>query len=89
MKKTLATLRWRLKQRLAGSSRYYGDGGTIHDTNSLDVETHDGLVVAVWFRCQPLPFKQAFAETERALEMVHMYEESPAPGITGVEVSRG
>ena len=85
MKRMLATLRWRIKQRLAGPSRYYGDGGTLHHSGYLDVETHNGTVVAVWFRCQVLPFKQTEVGTDRASVMEDM---SSAPGITGVEVSR-
>lgn len=51
-------LRWRLKQAAAGESRYYGDGGTVHQTGHFHVETHRGTVVAVWFRCRQLPFEQ-------------------------------
>jgi hypothetical protein len=37
----------------------YGHDGTIHKTRYLDVEVDDdGRVVAVWFRCLMLPFKQ-------------------------------
>lgn len=46
--------------------RFYGDGNTIHSTGHLDVETRDGKVVAVWFRCQMLPFKQAEVGASRA-----------------------
>lgn len=50
---------WQLRQILAGpGGRYYGDGGTIHATEALDVIVRGGNVVAVWFRCQMLPFKQ-------------------------------
>lgn len=84
VKRMLAALRWKAKQRLAGSSRYYGDGGTIHHTGHLDVETYKGEVVAVWYRCQPLPFKQAPILEGRAQEMRSMYDRSPAPGITRV-----
>lgn len=55
-------------------TRYYGDGGTIHGSTVLDVETDvDGAVVAVWFRCQMLPFKQARIHGSRANEMRLMY----------------
>jgi hypothetical protein len=37
--------RWRRKQELAAPSRYYGDGGTIHNTGALDIEVVDGRVV--------------------------------------------
>lgn len=49
------------------SVRVYGHGGTIHDTEKLDVEVNaNGTVVAVWFRCQQLPFEQSFAQQSRA-----------------------
>jgi hypothetical protein len=38
--------------------RFYGDGTTIHGTTAIDVEVEDGVVVAVWYRCQMLPFVQ-------------------------------
>lgn len=77
---------WRLKQRLAGPGRYYGDGGTIHHTGHLDVGVDaDGRVVSVWFRCQPLPFVQNNVGLHRAAEMRRMYE-SPMPSISGVEL---
>lgn len=75
--------RWRLKQALAGESRYYGDGGTIHAARRLDVEVHDGQVVAVWFRCQLLPFRQSDVSLTRATE-IRGHE--PGVVITGVEV---
>lgn len=51
--------RWALLQALAGDGhRFYGDGGTIHDSGSLDVCLSDsGEVTQVWFRCQNLPFR--------------------------------
>lgn len=72
--------KWKLKQRLANPSRYYGDGGTIHSTGHLDIETQDGQVMAVWFRCQMLPF--------RVVERPGTWAE-PEPNpcvLTGVEV---
>ena len=76
--------RWRAKQRLAGASRYYGDGGTIHTSGSLNVEVCDGHVVAVWFRCQMLPFKQRDVDTWRAEGMQGVSDNLPT--LTGVEV---
>lgn len=76
---------WRRKQAAAKAtdSRYYGDGGTIHGTQYLDVEVHDGRVVAVWFRCQQLPFVQRDVGADRAMTMDIM---SNLPRLTGVEV---
>jgi hypothetical protein len=75
---------WELHQRASAPSRYYGDGGTIHSTGYLDVETHKGTVCAVWFRCQMLPFKQFEVDGERAGSME---DEIPGlPILTGVEV---
>jgi hypothetical protein len=34
----------------------------------LDVEVHDGRVIAVWFGCQLLPFEQLDIGEERAVE---------------------
>lgn len=79
---------WARKQRAAKPGRFYGDGGTIHDTTFVDVETHQGEVVAVWFRCQMLPFKQTDVKINRAIEMrtsnvhsqlhgVHITDDSP------------
>jgi len=68
-------------------SRFYGDGNTIHHTTALDVETDsDGVVVAVWFRCQPLPFRPVVVSVSRANEMDRMYRDSPMPAISGVEL---
>ena len=78
--------RWWLKQKLAKPGRFYGDGGTIHHTNGLDVEVSAGHVVAVWFRCQPLPFKVTTVSDYRAKEMRGMYHLSPMPSISGVEL---
>ena len=58
-----------------GQSRSYGWSDTIHRNNSLDVEVDkNGVVVAVWFRCQLLPFVQANVDDERAEEMTNMGE---------------
>jgi hypothetical protein len=55
--------------------RYYGGDGTIHGNGEVNVETDkDGLVVAVWFRCQPLPFIQHSVQDNRAEEMRGLYE---------------
>ena len=58
------------KQRAASPSRFYGDGGTIHASTDLDVEVHDGQVVAVWYRCQQLPYRVSVVGPERVAEMV-------------------
>lgn len=43
--------------------RFYGGGGTIHRSTELDVGVdREGNVVAVWYRCQSLPFKQYDAD---------------------------
>lgn len=74
--------RWRLKQELAKPGRFYGGAGTIHGTERLDVEVCDGRVVAVWFRCQPLPFRQVEVDTGRRDEM----DGDSRVRLTGVEV---
>lgn len=86
MKRFISSLfrsRWQKKQDLASPARYYGDGGTIHSTGFLDVETYRGRVVSVWFRCQPLPFEQVAVDKQRADEMDGQFV---PVAITGVEV---
>ena len=61
------------------TERFYGDGGTIHNTDHVDVEVHEGRVVAVWFRCQPLRFKQSDWGPQRAEEMIEMYRDRQPP----------
>jgi hypothetical protein len=78
-------LLWRLKQLLARPARYYGNGGTVHSTGHVDVEVRDGKVVAVWFRCQPLPFVQSPASEARAEDMRGMYRKVDV-ALTGVEL---
>jgi len=56
-------------------SRLYGHDGTIHRTEYVNVETYNGKVVAVWFRCQALPFDQSETGINRANEMIKMYED--------------
>lgn len=47
--------------------RVYGHSGTIHSSEQLDIEVNaNGTVVAVWFRCQQLPFEQSYANGSRA-----------------------
>lgn len=65
--------------------RYYGSDMTIHAGGEVNVELdHDGHVVAVWFRCQPLPFTQTITNSGRAQEMRNMYRHQPAPPIEAV-----
>lgn len=62
------------------SERRYGDDQTVHRTDNLDVEVAaDGKVVAVWFRCQPLKFKQSVANQARANDMTEMYKGEMSP----------
>jgi len=65
----------------------YGDNHTIHRTGHLDVETDkEGQVVAVWFRCYALPFRQCHVDDERAENMRDMYESSDMKRIKAVVV---
>lgn len=50
--------------------RYYGSDGTIHGTEELNVEVFEGEPVAVWFRCQRVPFDFTRVERQRADEML-------------------
>jgi hypothetical protein len=70
--------RWALHQALAGAGRFYGDGGTIHSTGTVDVEVgKDGRVVAVWYRCLNLPFMVSDTGAQRVV--------NPKSRITGVQ----
>ena len=73
--------KWNKKVAAAHSTgaRYYGGAGTIHGTNHLDVMVEDGVVKAVWFRCQLLPFEQHQAREWDG-------EVTELPKLTGVEV---
>jgi len=78
---------WDRKQRAAYPGRYYGGDGTLHDNVELDVELFNGQVVAVWFRCQVLPFVQEEVSQARADEVQGLYLNRTALGkITGVEI---
>jgi hypothetical protein len=66
--------RKRQKEFAKTGTRYYGDGGTVHSSTHLDVETYNGQVVSVWFRCMPLPFEQHEIDTHRANDLTSMYE---------------
>jgi hypothetical protein len=70
---------------LGGDTRYYGDGTTIHSSGYLDIEVFEGKVVAVWFRCQLLPFEQTEVDGERAATMQIM----ALPEICGFELRNG
>ena len=76
--------------------RIYGRDGTIHGTHYLDVETVGSEVIAVWFRCQLLPFKQVpkgadrkeaiFGSLVRPLPLIHSLELEDQPGIPDPEL---
>lgn len=79
---------WQRKQEAAKPGRYYGGDGTIHGNSELDVEVDSyGRVVAVWFRCQMLPFQQVQVDKRRADEMRTAAGEGGLPALTGVELS--
>jgi len=69
-----------------GGSRVYGGDRTIHGTRHLSVETHHGTVVAVWFRCQQLPFRQHEVDGPRAAEMGAV-DPDELPRLESVEVT--
>lgn len=85
-KRAADTNKWLAKQALASPSRYYGDGGTFQQSGVLDVEVFEGRVVAVWFRCQRLPYHAAEVDPGRAAEMDNLHSIQDWPKITGVEV---
>lgn len=66
----------------------YGGENTWHQTGWFDVETRGGIVVAVWFRCQPVQFKQTKVDSDRATNMESMYIDSDTciPGVIAIEL---
>jgi hypothetical protein len=71
--------RWALWQALAGDGhRFYGDGGTIHQSGTLDVCQDAHEVTQVWFRCQNLPFRVSGGRSDVI---------NPNIGVSGVVVS--
>lgn len=81
----MALFRRRKAASAIRKTRVYGFDKTWHGTEVLDVEVRDGEVVAVWFRCQPLPFKQADTDETRAQEMRGMYR-TGMPALLAVTV---
>lgn len=74
---------WSVRQALADPGRYYGDGGTWHDSTVLNVEqAQDGRVVAVWFRCMMLDFDTSLVDSERAKSM----DSAQSANLLGVEI---
>lgn len=72
----------------ATPGRFYGGGNTIHRTTYLHVETsRDGTVVAVWFRCQPLPFLQMTVDAARDAEMLAANRAHQEIQLLGVQIS--
>ena len=56
----------------------YGHNNTIHNTKYVDVEVdQNGKVVAVWFRCTMLPFKQHNVDNKRANTMEQVTNLNP------------
>jgi hypothetical protein len=72
------------------NSKFYGGGGTIHQTPRFNVSLHKGRVVSVWFRCLAVPFDQNEVDEARAIDMDRMYAEMAKKPmrITGVEYER-
>lgn len=66
----------------------YGNDGTIHANEELDIEVdkETGEVVSVWFRCMALPFFVIKVGKDRAKDMKKMYE-NPMPTIQAVSVT--
>ena len=64
---------------------FYGGDKTIHHNGQLDVETHNGRVVAVWFRCTTLPFQQVEVDSVRANQMIGYDEYEDNRPIRGIQ----
>lgn len=66
-----------------------GEQRTIHGSEHLDVEVDDkGRVVAVWFRCACLPFKQVQVGYQRAGDMKAQHEQVNKYGLMAVTMLR-
>lgn len=62
----------------------YGDDKTVHASDYVNVEVNSvGQVVAVWFRCHPVLFKQSYADRTRSVQMEAMYSKQQ-PGIKAI-----
>lgn len=63
----------------------YGDNRTIQRTGWLDVETFQGTVVSVWYRCLMLPFNQHEVNGPRATSMEESHKNIDH-FITGIQI---
>lgn len=54
----------------------YGYDKTIHQTGEVNIERDPKTkaVVAVWYRCMPLPFTDEITDVARAKDMREMYK---------------
>ncbi len=69
------------------NKRIYGRNDTIHHTHHIDVEvSSEGIVQAVWFRCQPLQFKQHNIDYKRKNEMKFLYKHNKIESLNAVEL---
>lgn len=70
------------KRRKENEIKHYGEH-TIHSTGHLDVEVDDeGNVIAIWYRCITLPFRQVNISNERKLSLSNSM---PDISITGID----
>lgn len=82
LRHTIATLRSKETVRYAGDA-------TIHQTGYVDVETDTvGRVVAVWFRCAPVPFRQTRVQPDRVMQMNRMYAMWPPQPVVAIELEK-
>lgn len=68
-------------------TRTYGLDGTIHRNTGVNVELDkDGRVVAVWYRCQMIPFTQTVVDKNRADSMNRIYDNEILPEVVSIEL---
>lgn len=66
----------RMEAELDEEVQLYGADNTIHKNQWIDIETDpSGKVVAAWFRCATLPFKQFKVGEDRADQMRTLYQQ--------------
>ena len=68
----------------------YEKDKSIHKKDTLDVEVDEnGKVVAVWFNCLALAFRQSNANVTRASDMERMYADNEVARINSIDCKLG
>lgn len=78
------------RQVVVMPNHYYGLTGTIHGSETIDIQISGGKVTEVWFRCQQLPFTVYEIRPDGNLNSVRLPEDNDPdwPHIVGIELRR-